>query len=248
MDAVTPAVEAKGLALTRGGRRALDGVSFDARSGEVVAVIGPNGAGKTTLLECLVGLRRPDAGEVRYGGQALRTLPDFARVFAFMPDDAPPPPEVTVATLVAHARRHGRTPPALAEDLTDRLGLRALLGARAGELSRGERRRVGLFLALAAERPSVVLDEPFGAFDPLQLLEILAVVRAHARAGHTVIVSVHQMTDAEKIADRVLLLRAGRVLAFGTRAELASRAGRADGSLEDTFLALLGGGGAGASA
>ncbi|MBI5515300.1 MAG: ABC transporter ATP-binding protein [Deltaproteobacteria bacterium] len=248
MGVAGAAVEARGLRLVRDGRRVLDGVDFEVFPGEVLAVIGPNGAGKTTLLECLVGLRRPDAGSVRHGGRALQALGDFARVFAFMPDDAPPPAEVSVATLLAHARRCGEAPPALAAELTDRLGLRPLVGARAGELSRGERRRVALFLALALERPVVVLDEPFGAFDPLQLLDILAVVRARASAGRAVVASVHQMTDAEKIADRVLLISAGRVVAFGTRAELGLRAGLPGAPLEETFLALLGGGGAGAPA
>jgi ABC-type multidrug transport system ATPase subunit len=243
-----PTLDVRDLALVRGGRRVLDGVSFDARSGEIVALIGPNGAGKTTLLECLTGLRRPDAGSISHGDRTLRTLGDFARVFAFMPDDAPPAPEVAVPTLLAHASRYGGAPPALAEELTDRLGLRPLLGACAGELSRGERRRVALFLALVAERPVLVLDEPFGAFDPLQLVDILAVVRARASAGRALVVSVHQMSDAEKIADRVLLLRAGRVVAFGTRDALGAQAGRPGATLEALFLALLGEGGADARA
>lgn len=248
MSARAPTVEARGVTLTRGGQRVLDGVSFDVRAGEVVAVIGPNGAGKTTLLECLVGLRRPDFGDVRSEGLGLRSLPDFARTFSYMPDDAPPPPEVDVATLVAHARRFGATTPARAEELIDRLALGPLLEARAGELSRGERRRVSLFCALAAERPALVLDEPFGAFDPLQLLDVLAVVRAHAGAGRAVIASVHQMADAEKIADRFLLLRGGGVVAFGARSELARLAGRSGGTLEELFLALLSGGAADARA
>jgi ABC-2 type transport system ATP-binding protein len=157
-----------------------------------------------------------------------------------MPDEATPPTEVMVATLLEHAIRFGRPPDALATELRTRLDLTPLLRARAGELSRGERRRVALFGAICAQRPVIVLDEPFGAFDPQQLLDVLAVVRSRAAAGSAVIVSVHQMSDAEKIADRVLLLRAGRVLAFDTLAGLRARVEDPTASLEEVFLALLG--------
>jgi ABC-2 type transport system ATP-binding protein len=227
------------LALRRGGRPILDGVSFDVAAGEIVALIGANGAGKTTLLETIAGFQRPNAGRILFAGEPLGDLASRARVLSFMSDRAEPAPEVSVAAHLAHAVRYGRPPAGEAEALTETLGLTPLLGARAGELSRGERRRIALFAALATERPAIVLDEPLGTFDPLQLLEVLQVLRHIAAAKKAILLSVHQMSDAEKIASRILLLDAGRVVAFGALDELRSRAGRPNASLEEVFVALL---------
>ena len=96
-----------------------------------------------------------------------------------------------------------------------------------------------LFAALCTNRPVIVLDEPLGTFDPLQLLGVLDLLRERAAAGTSLLLSVHQMSDAEKIASRVLILDAGRALACGSLAELRARAGVPDASLEAAFLALL---------
>jgi ABC-2 type transport system ATP-binding protein len=113
------------------------------------------------------------------------------------------------------------------------------MGERAGRLSRGEKRRVLLFTALCSSRPVIVLDEPLAAFDPLQLLDVLAVLRDRAAAGVTLLVSAHQMSDAEKIASRVLVLDAGTAIAYGSLAQLREQTGRTEGSLEDVVLELL---------
>ena len=232
-----PALAVDGLTLRAGGSTIVDRVSFDVAAGEIVAVIGPNGAGKTTLLEGIVGLR-PSDGHVRVGGRLLRSFADRAASFAFAPDDATPPPEALVATLVEHARAHRPRRQATLDALSRDLHLDPLCPRSAGVISRGERKRVALYLALAADRPVVVLDEPFGAFDPLQLRDVLDVVRSIAGAGAAVLVSIHQLLDAERIADRVLLVSDGRRLAFGTVDAIHAQAGSA-GSLEDAFVALL---------
>jgi ABC-2 type transport system ATP-binding protein len=225
------------LSILRARRRVLDEVSFTLAPGEILAVVGANGAGKTTLLDGVLGFIPRASGRVTWGGKPLDTLSQRAKVFSSMPDDADPPAEVSVATLMAHAQRFGAPPARVADPLEDRLGLTQLRTARAGELSRGERRRLQLYGALCTSRPVIVLDEPLGTFDPLQLLDVLALLRERAAAGTSLLLSVHQMTDAEKIASRVLILDAGKVLALGTLDELRSRSG-AD-SLEQIFLALL---------
>jgi ABC-2 type transport system ATP-binding protein len=106
-------------------------------------------------------------------------------------------------------------------------------------LSRGERQRLALFSTLVLGRPIVVLDEPFSAFDPLQLRDVLGAVRSIAASGAAILASIHQLADAEKVADRVLLLAEGRAVAFGTVAELRAEAGGAERSLEEVFVALL---------
>ena len=223
----------------RGGRHVLRNVSFAVSPGSIVAVVGPNGAGKSSLLEAVLGLLPLSGGAVTFEGRRLHDLPARSAVFSYMPDEAEPPAEVRVATLLAHAERFGRPPAHLADHLAERLGVRRLSRERGGRLSRGEKRRVSLFAALCTARPVVVLDEPLATFDPLQILEVLPVLRERADAGVALLLSVHQMTDAEKIASRVLVLDAGRVVAFGTLAELRALAGVDQATLEDVVLALL---------
>jgi ABC-type multidrug transport system ATPase subunit len=224
------ALEIRGLGVIRSGAPVLDDVTMTARAGEVLVVLGPNGAGKTTLLEAMVGVAPRQRGEVRLGGAPLRSFQEHASVFAYMPDDATLPEEPSVATLLG---------PAASAPVTRALDVVPLLARGGGELSRGEAKRVWLALTLSADRPVVVLDEPFGAFDPLKLDAIVEVVRGRARDGAVVVASVHQMTTAERVADRIVLLSAGRVIAQGSLDELRARAGRAGATLEEIFRALL---------
>jgi ABC-2 type transport system ATP-binding protein len=240
MTQSTSLLEVRALSVRRGARRVVDDVSFEVNESEIVAVLGPNGAGKSTLLATIVGAHRAERGEVRVRGEPRTSLVDRTRVFAYTPEDAELPSEVPVSVILAHAIRYGSTPASLASELSDAFGLGPLRDARPGELSRGERRRVSLFLSLCATRPVIVLDEPFSVFDPLQLADVLTVVRKRASGGVAILASVHQMSDAEKIADRVLLLREGRVVAFGSLDALRVRASvGASASLEQVFVALL---------
>jgi ABC-2 type transport system ATP-binding protein len=228
-----------GLTVERGRRTILSEICFEVSRGEIICVIGANGAGKTTLLEAIAGFIFACRGIVRVEGRALRSIEDRARVFSVMADGAEPPMEVRVHALAELAVRWGRVGAAVAADLYGALGLGGFEDALSGELSRGEKQRLQLFMALASIRPVVMMDEPLGAFDPLQLRGVLDVLRARARAGTTLILSVHQMADAEKIADRTLLLDRGRVLALGSLTDLRALTGDASASLERIFTHLL---------
>lgn len=226
------------ISASRSRRLILDSVSFQTNPGEIVAVIGPNGAGKTSLLEAVLGFLQVTSGVVYFNGRPLRTLNDRARVFSFLSEDAEPPAEVRVSALltsVAHARL--RTD--LADALEELLGLRPLRHAFAGELSRGEKRRVLLYVALCTDRPVLVLDEPLAVFDPLQLIEVRALLRQRTDSGISVLLSVHQMIEAERIASRVLLLDGGRRVAFGSLDDLRAAVAQPDASLDELFVALL---------
>jgi ABC-type multidrug transport system ATPase subunit len=227
------------VSVDRGRRPVLTDVSFTLSRGSIVAVVGPNGAGKSSLLEAILGLLPVSDGRVTFDGRMLRDLRDRSAVFSYLPDAAEPPPEVRVGTLLAHAERFGRPPAHLAHDLAERLRVGQLACERAGRLSRGEKRRVSLFAALCTARPVVVLDEPLATFDPLQLLDVLPVLRDRSGAGTALLLSVHQMTDAEKVASQVLVLDGGRVVGFGTLEELRARVGHHRGTLEDVVLELL---------
>jgi ABC-2 type transport system ATP-binding protein len=232
-------LEVRDVTVRAGSRALLEGVSFAAEAGEIVGVIGPNGAGKTTLLEVLVGLRRTDSAVVTFRGERLESFRDRARTFAFLPDAAELASELDVRALVTHALQFRPRPAALVDELRDALRIADLLEVPAGVLSRGERQRVALFCALAVDRPVVVLDEPFNAFDPLQLGEVLGAVRRVSEAGAAVITTVHQLRDAQKIAHRVLLLADGRRVAWGDLDSLREQANRPGAELEDVFIALL---------
>lgn len=217
------------LASARAGRReVLSRISMEIRSGEIVAVVGPNGAGKTTLLECIAGLR-PAHGTVRFGGGELRSFADRASAIAYMPDELVLPHEMSIGRALGIAAT---------SKLAVALELAALVPVRGSELSRGEQKRCQLAAAFERDRPVVLLDEPLGAFDPRQLRTLAPLLRELAQT-RAVALTVHQMRSAELIADRIVLLAAGRIVAAGTVAELRARTRLADAPFDDVFLALL---------
>lgn len=230
-----PALSVRSLGVTAGGRRVLNDVSFEVASGDVVALIGTNGSGKTTLLTSAVGLRRFDRGEILLGGGRRHGLPELSRSIAWLPDDAVPPAELRVAEQLELGRRLGGASREEAAAIAVRLGLEDLARARCGELSRGEARRVLLHGALCARRPLLVLDKPFATFDPVQLRDVVALLRERAAEGAGVLLSVHQLSDAEKVATGVVALHRGQVLAAGRLADVVG----ARGSLEAAYLALV---------
>ena len=211
-----------GLSATRGGRRILDAVRFTARAAEILGVIGPNGAGKTTLFECIAGLLPIDAGTI-----------DARAPLFYMPDAVRPWRDQTVRwTLSLTARIYGAAPepnPALALD--------GVLDQPVRSLSKGETKRFNIALALLTPHPILLLDEPFDGLDLRQTRSAMELLREVAHGGRTLILSIHQLTDAERMCDRFLLLGDGRSVAEGDIAELRARAQGVTG-LEEIFLAL----------
>jgi ABC-type multidrug transport system ATPase subunit len=229
-----------GISAVRARRRVLDAVTLLVAPGEIIAVVGPNGAGKTSLLEAAIGALPLSAGEVRVGDRRMVGIGERARWFFFLAGEAEPPAEVPVATLLEQAVAAPGADRRLVPDLIERLDLGRLRGATAGSLSRGERRRVLLFAALVSARPFLLLDEPTGVFDPLQLLDVVALFRECATRGTGLVITVHQMSDAETLASRILVLDEGRALACDTMQGLRDRAGlAATASLQQVFLQLL---------
>jgi ABC-2 type transport system ATP-binding protein len=232
------ALRVEDLSVSIGASPILDRVSFTAQAKQVTAVIGPNGAGKTTLLEALVGLRSITSGRVIVDGRSLRSFRERAARLAYLPDQSELPPELDVRALVAHAERC-RCGPKSPSSVAELLAIGQLLPKPVGGLSQGEQKRLQLFCSLLLGRSIVVLDEPFSAFDPLQLRDIFAAVRAIRDHGAAVVVTIHQLVDAERIADRILLLADGKAVAFGSLEELRESAGDAELSLEGVFVSLL---------
>ena len=226
-----------GLSKRFGAYPVLADVSFSLFPGEILGLIGPNGAGKSTLLECMTGLLAVDSGCLKRQGHALPV--NQRRSFLwYQPDDALPFARQRVSAIVSFFRRmHGRSRTDVAA-LSRDLELAPVSAKPLHALSKGYRRRVLLALALLSRQPLLLLDEPFDGFDLRQTLAVMDLLRRW-RQGRTLLLSIHQLSEAEKICDRFLLLDQGRNLGTGTIRELALQAGLSDGAtLEEVFLAL----------
>jgi ABC-2 type transport system ATP-binding protein len=215
----------------------LSDVSFSVIPGEILGLIGPNGAGKTTLLECIAGLLSFQSGTVHDDTGPI-SLGKRKQILWYQPDDALPFAGQNVATTLRFFRKvHGRDTHEL-EKLVNRLNLSSMLSKPLQTLSKGYRRRVLLALALLSRQQLLLLDEPFDGFDLRQSLSVMDLLR-ESITGRTMILSIHQLSEAEKICDRFLLLDEGRVLAIGTLNELCSQSGLPpEATLEDIFLAI----------
>jgi ABC-2 type transport system ATP-binding protein len=216
---------------------ALRGASFSIREGEILGLIGPNGSGKSTLFHCLAGLTPATLGTVACRGTSIEPARRKYELY-FVPDGIRPWPDQTVAWVLRYvAGIHGAPSDAVGETL-DALGLEPLRGARLHELSKGEHRRVMLAIGLLTPQPLLMLDEPFDGLDLRQTRDVMTVLRATAARGRTLFLSIHQLGDAAKVCDRLVLVSGGRIAGEGTLDELRSRAGLTEGGLEEVFLAL----------
>ena len=230
-------LEVDNLSKRYGAFWALRGARFSIRRGEILGLIGPNGSGKTTLFQCLAGVTPATLGSVSRDG-ALISPAHRKEILYFVPDGIRPWPDQRVAWVLRFiAGLHG-APESTRDDLVSALGLGHLLGARLGDLSKGEHRRVMLAVGLLTPQRLLLLDEPFDGLDLRQTRDVMSVLRVHARAGRTLFLSIHQLTDAARICDRLVLLSSGRVVGEGSLADLRTAAQVDDGGLEEVFLAL----------
>jgi iron complex transport system ATP-binding protein len=212
------------LSLSLGGRRVVDDVTAHFSSGQVTAVLGPNGAGKSSLLACLAGLQMPDTGEVRIDGtpRAALSRRALARRIGYLPQTADVHWDVDVATLVAlgrfpHRGRWGETDAdraAIAEAM-QAMDVTSLSHRVVNTLSGGERGRVLLARVLCGTPDWLLADEPLASLDPAHQLDVLDCLRAIAARGAGVVVVLHDLNQAARVADRIMLMRAGRIMAHG---------------------------------
>jgi ABC-2 type transport system ATP-binding protein len=226
-----------GITKWYGDQCALADVSFDIRRGEILGLIGPNGSGKTTLLETVAGLLPVKAGNVFWRSS---TLPQHRRREAvfYLPDGVRPwDGRHVIRVLEFFGSAFGRRAAELHE-VARSVGLEEVLGEHVWALSKGYARRLMLALALLTPHPVLLMDEPFDGFDVRQTREIMALMRRVAVRGRTFTVAIHQLTDAERICDRFILLADGRVCGAGSLDDLRARIGQETARLEDVFLAL----------
>lgn len=225
----TPLLQARGLWKTYARRPVVRDVSVHVRGGEVVGLLGPNGAGKTTTFSIIVGLLRPDKGEVRYNDEDISGLPMHKRArkgVTYLPQEPSVFRKLTVAenvmailetTGLPKRRREAR----LAE-LLDELSIAHLAGNRADSLSGGERRRVEITRALVMAPSFMLLDEPFAGIDPLSVGDIQDIIRQLRDRGIGVLVTDHNVRETLSICDRAYIISEGSVFEEGTPEEITS--------------------------
>jgi ABC-2 type transport system ATP-binding protein len=239
---MTAGLKTRGLAKSFGAHAAVDGLSLEVPAGEIYALLGPNGAGKTTALKMIAGLLQPDAGAISIFDVDARTAPlDAKRITAWLPDEPLIYERLTpwehldfvagLWELPAHDAE------IRAETLLRRLDLWSVRNQRCGGFSRGMKQKTALAAALLHEPQLLLLDEPLTGLDALVAREVKDLLRELALKGASLVLTTHILEVAERMADRIGVLRHGRLLAEGSLAELRARAGRG-ATLEDVFVAL----------
>jgi ABC-2 type transport system ATP-binding protein len=225
------ALEAVGLTKSYGERQALRDVSFTAAPGELVAIIGPNGAGKTTLLSILAGIQPATAGTVSRSPREVGWVPQQPAVYTKLS-------AAENLRLFARLEKVADVEPAVARMLAQ-TGLEDRAQEELGKLSGGNRQRVNIAIGLLAAPPVLLLDEPSSSLDPRQRERLWEFISRLAGQGTAVVYSTHNVSEAERYADRVLVLADGELLFAGTPRELESAVGGDPHDFESAFLRFL---------
>jgi ABC-2 type transport system ATP-binding protein len=227
------ALRAEGLSKAYGSRMAIQDVSFSAGRGELIAIIGPNGAGKTTLLQILAGALRASSGTVSVPAGHIGWVPQQPALYSKL-------------SVVENLRLFARLEKvddvgAVVDSMLEQTGLRERAGDEVGRLSGGNRQRVNIAIGLLGGPSVLLLDEPSASLDPRQRDRLWGFVTAMGERGTTVVYSTHDVGEAERYADRLLVLADGELLFTGTPAELERATGGEDRAqhFEAAFVAFL---------
>ena len=220
-----PAVDVSGLVVRHGAVTAVDGLDLTAEAGEIVCLLGPNGAGKTTTVETAEGYRRPDAGQVRVLG--LDPVADRAllapRLGVMLQRGGVYPAMNAADALRLFAAYYGT--PDDPDELLDRVGLREVQRTPWRRLSGGEQQRLSLALALVGRPDVAFLDEPTAGIDPRARQLVRDEVKNLRDRGACVVLTTHELDEAERLADRIAIIDRGRLVALGSAQELVAQAG-----------------------
>jgi ABC-2 type transport system ATP-binding protein len=237
-------IDVSGYTKMYGDMVAVRSLSFHVAPGDVLGLVGPNGAGKTTTLCALAGILQPTSGSIRIAGVDLQQDPVAAKArLAFIPDE---PQLFDYLTVTEHLRFVARlygVPDAAPRipALLDELELTAKKDALPTELSRGMKQKLAIACGLLHRPAAVLLDEPLTGLDPVGIRRMKETIAARAREGTAVILSSHLLHLVEELCTRLLVIRRGEMMAFGTIEEIvSSRPALAGRTLEEVFIALTG--------
>ena len=236
-------IEARGLYKSFGGLKAVDGVSFVARDGEITGLLGPNGAGKTTTLRMLYTLLRPDAGSIHVDGRDAQLDPlAVRRTLGVLPDARGLYRRLSArenieyfAALQGLDRAQAR---ARTDALVEALAMQDIAERRTAGFSQGERVKTAIARALVHDPRNVLLDEPTNGLDVASTRALREFLRGLKAAGRCVLLSTHLMQEVAALCDRIVIIARGRVVADGSSDELRRQAG--EQNLEDAFMRLIG--------
>ena len=245
---MSAAIEVRGLTKRYGGTVAVDDLSFEVGAGRVTGFVGPNGAGKSTTMRVLLGLDAPDAGDVLVGGRRYRDLAaPLTEVGALLDAGATHPGRRARSHLLWLARSN-RLPARRVDDVLELVGLASAGRKRTGGFSLGMAQRLGIAAAMLGDPPVLVFDEPVNGLDPDGIRWIRGFLRGLADEGRTVFVSSHLMSELEGVADELVVIGRGRLIAQASVSELLSS--RSDGRVHvrtpqvtDVMAVLAGAGG-----
>ena len=234
-------IEVKGLVKTYGSKRAVDGVSFSVRRGEILGFLGPNGAGKSTTMKMITGYVRPDSGTALVDGvDVLEDPVSVKRKLGYLPENAPAYPEMTVREFlgfIAEVRGY-RESTARRNQVERAIALTHLSSVRSQTietLSKGYKQRVGFAQALLHDPPVLILDEPTDGLDPNQKNEVRTLIKSMA-VEKAVILSTHILEEVEAICTRVIIISRGKLVADESPAKLLAR--QPGARLDEIFRSL----------
>lgn len=214
-------VVVQGLTKLYGGKKAVDGISFSVGKGEIFGLLGPNGAGKTTTLECLEGIRHPDGGTMEIlGVDPAREPGKLQSLIGVQLQSGGLPPTIKVREAMHFFSAYHKVAPRM--DVLKRLHMEEKMEAEYHTLSTGQQRRLALALAVAHGPALLFLDEPTAGLDVASRSELHRLMVGLKEEGTTIILSTHDMAEAEEMADRVAILLEGRIVSIGTPRELTA--------------------------
>ena len=219
-------IEVENVSKLFGNFRAVDGISFSIQTGEIVGLLGPDGAGKTTTMRMISGFLEPDSGTVKIDGlDVLKNPVETKRKIGYMPESAPMYSDMIVADYLKYiAEIENQNPAEKCRELAEVCGLKEVMHKNIGELSRGNRQRVGLAHALMGNPEILILDEPTSGLDPNQVLEVRSLIKQIGKT-HTVIISTHILSEVEMLCGRVIIISGGKKVADSPTEELREHFG-----------------------
>jgi ABC-2 type transport system ATP-binding protein len=219
-------VKIQNLSKSYGFQKAVDDISFEVKTGEILGFLGPNGAGKTTTMKMITGYSSMDSGDILLGGQSIRAN-DLKRHIGYLPEHNPLYLEMPVMDYLDFcAALQGMSRAEIPQRVVEMVrvcGLDAEKHKKIGELSKGYRQRVGLAQAMIHDPEILILDEPTTGLDPNQIVEIRELIKKLGKEK-TVVLSTHILPEVEATCDRILIINQGRIVADGTAAKLRNQA------------------------
>jgi sodium transport system ATP-binding protein len=233
----------KNLKKSFGEVKAVNGISFEARDGEITGLLGPNGAGKTTTLRMLYSLLPPDEGEIRIDGMDPgKDAMDIKRTLGVIPDSRGLYSRLTARENISyfgelHGMKRGRISQRI-EQLTETLDMKDFIDRRTEGFSQGQRVKVAIARAMVHEPQTVLMDEPSNGLDVMSTRALRHYIRSLREAGQSVVLSTHIMQEVAALCDRIVIIAKGQVAADGSAEQLLELSGC--DSLEDAFVELIG--------